>query len=90
MDNTTLAKKNPNVVKTNLPVPITMQDLNKAIKEQRRALKRLQEEPERCRLLKKERENWDIQQDLAAMRMATRERFAACRVKQGMEFLKLF
>lgn len=85
MDNSTLAKKNPTVVRPNRPVPISSLDLNKAIREQRRQLRLLTEEPERCRLLKKARENWDIGQDLLAMRVATRERFAQCRVKHGQE-----
>lgn len=81
MENSAAKRKNPPVVETNRPVPIKGKDLDREIQHMRRQLQQMQEEPQKCRLLKKERENWDLGQDLDAMRLATRERLAQVRTK---------
>lgn len=76
-------EKNPPVVRTTETVPVDPKKLDRAIRKQRQMLEKLKEEPEKCRLLKKERENWDVGKKLDATRVATRERLAICSQKAG-------
>ncbi|CAD7963933.1 unnamed protein product [Amoebophrya sp. A120] len=74
-------KKNPPVVRTTRAVPVDPKILDREIRKQRKMLDQMKEEPQRCRLLKKERENWDVGRELDATRVATRERLAICSQK---------
>ncbi|CAD7935602.1 unnamed protein product [Amoebophrya sp. A25] len=72
---------NPHVVRTTKPVPADPKILDREIRKQRILLDRLKQEPQRCRLLKKERQNWDVARELDATRINTRERLAICSQK---------
>lgn len=63
------------------------EELDREIYRMRRVLSEQLVEDERCRLLKKARESWQVGRELEAVRVATRDRLTWCNI-QGNEFEK--